>query len=140
MLESANRSMVPTLVERPAPLRVCTCEHCVEGRPPGDVRILENCLVRRNVAPTRVDLATAPAAPVAPAPTVTTVTPRNHVRRPRRNAVAEIPILNNTLNNTSVRKLQDVIDDLARGGNPEMDEGEYIMLSQYLGELFVSSD
>ena len=154
-MESANRSMVPTLVERPAPLRVCTCGHCVEGRAPGDMRILENCLVRRNVAPTRVDLATAPAAPagwwgewIARGSTRTgsaaTATPRNRVSRPRRNAVAEIPTLNNTQNNTqnntSVRKLQEVIDDLARGGNPEMNEGEYIMLSQYLGELFVSSD
>ena len=141
--------MVPTLVERPAPLRVCTCEHCVEGRAPGDMRILENCLVRRNVAPTRVDLATAPAGWwgewITSGPgSAATATPRNRVSRPRRNAVAEIPTLNNTQNNTqnntSVRKLQDVIDDLARGGNPEMNEGEYIMLSQYLGELFVSSD
>jgi len=97
-------------------------------------RQFETTLQEERIA--RVQLRAAAAA--------ATATPRNRVSRPRRNAVAEIPTLNNTQNNTqnntSVRKLQDVIDDLARGGNPEMNEGEYIMLSQYLGELFVSSD
>lgn len=43
-------------------------------------------------------------------------------------------------NNESVRNLQDVIDALARGDNPEMNEGEYLKLSQSLSEFFVSSD
>ena len=41
-------------------------------------------------------------------------------------------------NNESVRKLQDVIDSLSRGEKVELNEGEYLELSDYLKRSFVS--
>jgi len=40
--------------------------------------------------------------------------------------------------NDSVRKLQDMIDSVSRGEKPELNEGEYLQLSQSLKEFFVS--
>jgi hypothetical protein len=41
-------------------------------------------------------------------------------------------------NNESVSKLQDIIDSVARGEKPELNEGEYLRLSQSLKGFFVS--
>ena len=41
-------------------------------------------------------------------------------------------------NNASVRKFQDIIDSLSRGEKPELNEGEYLQLSDYLKRSFVS--
>ena len=41
-------------------------------------------------------------------------------------------------NNESVRKLQDVIDSLSRGEKIEINEGEYLQLSDFLKRSFVS--
>ena len=41
-------------------------------------------------------------------------------------------------NNESVRKLQDIIDSLSRGEKVELNEGEYLQLSDYLKRSFVS--
>jgi hypothetical protein len=41
-------------------------------------------------------------------------------------------------NNESVRKLQDIIDSVSRGEKVELNEGEYLQLSDYLKGLFVS--
>ena len=40
--------------------------------------------------------------------------------------------------NESLRKLQDIIDSVSRGENAEINEGEYLELSQYLKSLFVT--
>ena len=42
------------------------------------------------------------------------------------------------INNESVRKLQDIIDSLSRGEKVELNEGEYLQLSDYLKRSFVS--
>jgi len=42
------------------------------------------------------------------------------------------------INNESVRKLQDIIDSLSRGEKVEINEGEYLQLSDYLKRSFVS--
>ena len=41
-------------------------------------------------------------------------------------------------NNESVRKLQDIIDSVSRGEKVELNEGEYLQLSDYLKRSFVS--
>jgi hypothetical protein len=41
-------------------------------------------------------------------------------------------------NNESLRKLQDIIDSLSRGDKTEINEGEYLQLSQSLMGFFVS--
>jgi len=41
-------------------------------------------------------------------------------------------------NNESVRKLQNIIDSLSRGEKYELNEGEYLQLSDYLKRSFVS--
>jgi len=40
--------------------------------------------------------------------------------------------------NEPLRKLQDIIDSVSRGENAEINEGEYLELSQYLKSLFVT--
>jgi hypothetical protein len=42
------------------------------------------------------------------------------------------------INNESLRKLQDIIDSVSRGEKSELNEGEYLQLSDYLKGLFVS--
>ena len=42
------------------------------------------------------------------------------------------------INNESVRKLQDIIDSVSRGEKVELNEGEYLQLSDYLKRSFVS--
>ena len=44
----------------------------------------------------------------------------------------------NQINNESVRKLQDIIDSVSRGDKVEINEGEYLQLSQSLKGFFVS--
>ena len=44
----------------------------------------------------------------------------------------------NQINNESVRKLQDIIDSVSRGEKVELNEGEYLQLSQSLKGFFVS--
>jgi len=44
----------------------------------------------------------------------------------------------NQRNNESVRKLQDIIDSVSRGDKVEINEGEYLQLSQSLKGFFVS--
>ena len=44
----------------------------------------------------------------------------------------------NQRNNESVRKLQDIIDSVSRGEKVELNEGEYLQLSQSLKGFFVS--
>jgi hypothetical protein len=44
----------------------------------------------------------------------------------------------NQRNNESVRKLQDIIDSVSRGEKVELNEGEYLQLSDYLKRSFVS--
>jgi len=41
-------------------------------------------------------------------------------------------------NNASLRKLRDIIDSVSRGEKPELNEGEYLQLSDYLKRSFVS--